>query len=423
MSMNEVQGIQRYNLEQVHQILKGASMLASGGGGSYKEAVKLLEDCRRKILEVYPVGNQQEDNGTVVFALMGNPTELQRRDLKKIILNTASLIKKLSGRIFEDGRKNIKYGIPVEMGGFNTAVPIYLAMISKGTAEEIKLLDADGCGRAVPGLDTAFITQRGCSITPFILASDKELMVKGTVKKESTVIFESCDAKSCEDAARKICEAYGNLAGVAGWPFLTKDIKKYALENSISGCYNISRSVERYFDSGEKTGLFEYLTKNPPFEGFKGETIAPLRGSISCDVISDGNEMPRFDIGKIILEEKCTPTESRYYAIKYVNESLVLYRIDGPTAREDSYRPIVTAPDIITVFDVKEKRSLSNDEIVKKFRENDRRPFPVCIGAIESTKWWELVGRDTVRQTEIWKKYFESVGYKGKCIDYFRAVR
>ena len=68
--------------------------------------------------------------------------------------------------------KQVVYALPVEMGGFNTLVPMLVAM-----KNNTGIIDVDGAGRAVPTLNTTLMELNGISPSPVALTDDKENVV------------------------------------------------------------------------------------------------------------------------------------------------------------------------------------------------------------------------------------------------------
>ncbi len=109
------------------------------------------------------------------------PSAVANIDLKTMLSNAFNATKSSSPD------KNIKCCIPVEYGGFNSFAPIYLALNDK----DVILVDAEGSGRAVPGLDTTLLSVNNCAIDPFVLTNEKT---------DSVVIRDCQSAVTCEES-------------------------------------------------------------------------------------------------------------------------------------------------------------------------------------------------------------------------------
>lgn len=124
--------------------------MAAGGGGSLElgegilDAFKELNPDVEIKIDLYDVQSMKSDESSFGVAIMGSPTaHASVDDLASISLLAYQETLALAERY----DINAEYAMALELGGANTLVPLLCAM-----KYGLKVLDADMCGRAVPGL-------------------------------------------------------------------------------------------------------------------------------------------------------------------------------------------------------------------------------------------------------------------------------
>ena len=141
--------------------------------------------------------------------------------------------------------KDLRYNIPVELGGFSIFFPLLLSLIT-----EFKTVDADGAGRAVPALETLLLHVNGCPTSPIALAN-------GVNDKITVELADSHNAPLAEKIGRDICGEFGNMVGISGWLVDKTDIENRIITGSITQCEKIGAIMRRANCPAEK--LFEML--------------------------------------------------------------------------------------------------------------------------------------------------------------------
>ena len=137
----------------IRNMIYGATIFGGGGGGAcesgemaldqFKEDHGIADDADVMVQVMAP--EEMDDAGyACCTAAMGAPTKFKEVRIAPYINGSFDHLCKMA----DEKRKSIDYSIAVEIGGFNTLVPLLVAM-EKG----IPFIDADGTGRAVPALD------------------------------------------------------------------------------------------------------------------------------------------------------------------------------------------------------------------------------------------------------------------------------
>ncbi|MCL2400068.1 MAG: DUF917 domain-containing protein [Defluviitaleaceae bacterium] len=383
---------------RIKNILEGACFMASGGGGSLPIAFKMLESCPNTSVELYSANELLPNDKVIVVAGLGAPTAVNANTFADILENTFDCYK-ANAKIYNPDQ-NIAGVISVEYGGLNTLAPIYLAMKNSN----VKLVDADGTGRAVPGLDTIFLSLNGISLSPLALASSNgsNAFIK-THDITDTPFYESLVRATVSNPF------FGPIIGIGAWEMDKNTVMEKSLVGALTKAELIGKVIER-FRNGELKydGIFQAIEKElsgklgfPANEGFVKELGHNSRLTYVGNLKSySGFDATRYDIC-------CGNTSQPTHSILNFNESLVIIDLATNTA-------ISTAPDIICIFDDNEKVPLTND-VIEKNKEKYLNT-PVSIGIIRVSEKWNQFNADEINK--IWSPYFDKLDYKDGCVFY-----
>lgn len=398
--------MKEFNYNEVCQMLIGSAFLAGGGGGSLKAGIQLFENLKEETLKLYEAEdlkeNKNDDEYGAVLAIMGAPSKTGEHDLASLLTNTIHYMRKRCTACTP--YKKVTHVLPVEYGGINTAVPVYLAM----TDPEFKLADADGAGRAVPGLETTLVSLNGAPIIPFVLTNEQNDCL-------CLDLTDNEDAARCERVCKNLrtTSLFNSVSGVAGWPMKTSSITEYANPSSLSYAQTLGSCIMQYAKETidkKDSCVFDYL--NQHMNGFQSRILGSNTGEWTTTLSKAGKRQLNsgFDLGFIQVKSK-TEGKTIRWEIHFINESIIIY--ENSDKALDA--PLMTAPDIICLFDETDKVPLTNDYIVKHIDEI--KDHKVSLGVLPApAKWWE--NRDTKQMTEIWRKYYEALDYHGICLSY-----
>lgn len=234
--------IQRAMLED---FARGAAFLGTGGGGD-PYIGKLFCD---HAIEVYgpPSMISLEDlpDTANVFSVagMGAPTVLVE---KLLSLEDAHLaVSKLEAHM---GRRADAI-IPAECGGINATLPIaYAAM------RGLPVIDADGMGRAFPGIHMVSFNVYGVSCTPMALTNEHG----------ESAIIEASSAQSAEALGRPLVVQMGASATLSCYPMTGLQAKQTAVPATMSAAYGIGRAIADGRKHGQPVeALIDYLRTTP----------------------------------------------------------------------------------------------------------------------------------------------------------------
>ena len=226
----------------------GACFLGAGGGGPLVGALNILESCFDRFCIVSSVSLdealQDKDGLTAVVAFVGSPNAAA--DLVPSMKDVAAAFERINEYAkTKYGGREITYLIPVEVGAVNTIVPFVVAGIANQKAmRSIRIIDADGAGRAVPMLSMASYAANGLSSNPTILS-------KAIIDPSCdgyTVSLEIEKAGDVEKLIRPVLDnkIFNNFAGLAAW-VMDADLLQQAkpVQGTLKTAYNLGCILRR----------------------------------------------------------------------------------------------------------------------------------------------------------------------------------
>jgi DUF917 family protein len=320
-----------YGFADFEYIAAGAAVLASGGGGSYLDALSILKQLNQSgwtgSVSVKPYDGS---SNCCVVAMMGSPDAgdaLTLADIQNSVANTLFLMQTTTGYA-------ATCAIPVEIGAINSLVPLLGAAASAGS---LWVVDGDGAGRAVPELpQTTFVGAANLPVSPCALATD--------VADYSTVesaLLSTPTAAQMEKLAGGVVGGFGGFSGIALWP--SNASNNYGLSgNYIPGTLAQARAL----------GQFLLQSSTAPSGASVAAQIALLTGRTASVAVSNfyitgitqSTTSASLDAGVIRLDNTQDPAQStQTFSIYNMNENLIMYS-------SQSTAPVVIAPDSICYY-------------------------------------------------------------------------
>ena len=362
------------NEKQIIDIIWGATLLGGGGGGSMQNGIDLLEQFKEYnpgTIEVNLITREEMEPGkyAAVTAGMGAPTVLKTLNFYPYVINAYNALKEMAAKM--DDKKDLCYSLAVELGGFNTFVPMLVSLV-----ENVPFVDADGAGRAVPALNTLLLHINGLNTSPLAMAN-------GTGDKVAIETIDPRDAELAEEIGRHICMSFGMVGGLSGWMIDKDEIAKLP-EGTVTKCEKIGADVREH--AGRQDDLFEFLKD----KGHECRTIVPG----ICKVVKTENKQAKgFDYGEVTI----SAADGKEIKIFFQNENL-LATVDG--------EPYITIPEIIMVVNAADGVPLTNADI--------KEGQDVFVGVIKVDEKWDL----NPDMYEVWGSFMDNIGYKGPRISY-----
>lgn len=328
-----------YGIADFEYVAAGAAVLASGGGGSYVDALGILEQLAEAGWSgTVPVRDYDGATNCCVLAMMGSPdaaTDLTLENVECSIINTLNTLEPTLD-------EQIGCLIPVETGPINSIVPLIAAAMAG-----LWVVDGDGAGRAVPELpQTTYGGSANLPAAPCALANDVD-----DESQLQSAVLNAPTAAAVETLAGGVVSAFGSFSGIALW---TSDAGNgYALQgNYIAGTLSQARALGEYLLNAEQI----------PSSAEVALAIGKLTGRLATVVaqnlyvteVTQSTSSASLDAGIIRLDnaiDQADSTETCY--IYNLNENLIVYS-------SASAAPLVVAPDSICYYSESTGAGFSN---------------------------------------------------------------
>lgn len=353
---------------QIISVIWGATLLGGGGGGSLQNGMDLLKKYKQDHpgeirLPLYQVGDLDPKAYAAVTAGMGAPTAIKDVDFSAYATNAFFALRTMASKMTPP--RPLQYSLAVEMGGFNTFVPMLISLLNG-----IPFLDADGAGRAVPALNTLLLHINGGDTSPLAMAD-------GTNNKVAIEMANARDAELAEVIGRNICVAFNMMSGLSGWM-----VRKDEIESRLpSGTVTLAEKIGDVLRAANTREKFAELSRT-------GVTCRQFCRGVVTKIETETKK--GFDFGKVYINDG-------EWLIYFQNENLLV---------TNNGTPVMTVPDIICAYEYATGMPLTNADI--------KEGMEVALGAVKAdAKWWK-----NPKMFEMWEPFLDRVGYHGGCIPY-----
>ncbi|MDD5806920.1 MAG: DUF917 domain-containing protein [Eggerthellales bacterium] len=309
-------------VEDLADIALGASLLGSGGGGDpYMGRLEAMAAIRKYgPVTMYDPEEIPDDWTVAKVSGVGAPSVYLEKGR-----NGSEYLRAIEA--FQKVGRKLDALIPVECGGLNSMVPIAAAAVAG-----LPMINADGMGRAFPGLqqDTFCLADvEGC---PYVITDDK-----GNVS-----ILYTANADWTEKIGRDICAVTGGAVLAISAPMTGAQIKQFAVPRTIDLAQRLGRTIREVSD----------VEASSPEEHFLAQTgaVRLFRGKIS-DVLRETRGGYNFGRAEMegILEDK-----GHTAAVEFQNEN-IFAEVDGTIA--------ATVPDLICLVDSDTFRPVTTENL------------------------------------------------------------
>ena len=305
--------------QDLYDILYGCTILGTGGGGSLKAGLELIDEALEagKTFRLVDFSEVPDDAWIATPYMCGSISpvspelEAQYADLPLVGEPDAYLAYKAMEEYF--GKEF--YGVvSTELGGGNTAIALYV-----GAWLDKYIIDADPAGRSVPELQHSTYFINDIPIYPLSCAN-----AFGDVAILPYVVNDL----RAEALVRAMAVASKNRIGVTDHPAQAKTLRNAVIKGAISKAWEIGKA---YRETKEAGGPVAARIAEVGGGGvlFKGRVTAHHYDTI------DG-----FTIGEVLLRGE-GPDAGSTYKIMFKNEHMLSWR-DGQVD--------VTIPDLIIVY-------------------------------------------------------------------------
>lgn len=360
--------------QDIKEVLYGAAFLGSGGGGPLKIALEMLAELKNKTekveLELLDLDDMEAEDYACTVVCVGSPLAMLKDGLGpggQIAFEAYQETCQVNG-------KNLKCLYSVEMGGFNTFVPIMVDILSDPNPKNrLPFLDIDGNGRAVPEACTTLGCGRG--YVP-------DLMTFGSDDGDKIIAYPSSQ-NAAEEIARHLCMAFGMRLGLSSSGMDREELRDRTVPAGITMAQNIGRALLRC--QSEHKDVLSELTKVM-------EVRQACRGKITeLQIAAEGG----FDKGMTTV----SGDDGKTYYIEFENENLLI--------RDDSGKVHLTAPELICFVSADTCEPLTNAE-TKEGMEI------LVLLAPAYHQWWN----EDKGAYHVWDHLLENLGYTGPMVRY-----
>lgn len=359
------------NEQDIRAILYGATFLGAGGGGSLFDGLVMLDDNIKKRgsvqVRLIDADEIREGGYAVMIAGMGAPSVLKQ--LEEKFRYEAAYTYDAMVEIARQSGKRIDAIFPIEYGSVNYMIPMIAAM-----ERDVPLVDVDGCGRAVPGLDTTLLNIKKIPFCPAACCDNKGNVVNIYTK-------DPCDCVMAEKICRNLCSGFDYVMGLGSWIASPEDLKENLVTGAITYAEKVGKAILKVKEHGGN--IYEELA-----------SIMELRHAVTGKVTKQETVMSNsHDIGcSEILGE-----DGKKYFVDIKNESIVF---------RSEEKVLLTCPDMLCAINLDTMDPVPNSDV----NEGDH----VAYFAVPAPRTWFNVPDPTA----LWKPYFEAVGYKGDVVPY-----
>lgn len=347
---------------KLKDMIWGATILGTGGGGDVEIGKKLINDTIRINPEIQFIDPESlpENEYVAVISGMGSPAATKERgfELEQCL--------KAFEKLEETTSKKINYVTAFETGGGNFVPPLYVAA-KKG----LTVVDGDGVGRAVPEIFMSMFGIKELNPSPFAMSD---------LDNNSAVLFVQ-DSITCERMGRALVSEMGGVAGVANYLMTTKQAKEILIPKTYSRAEKVGRKIREAKENNED-----------PIKALLAveQGIELIRGKISKLELYTKNA---HDYGYQIIDGTGN-YKGEQYKIDFKNENMI--------ARNNEGNVKVISPDLICVLEINGE-PLTNADIKEGMEV-------ACIGISSDPKWKEQEAYD------VFKDVLETMDYQDNYI-------
>jgi len=319
--------------QDLRDLICGCAILGTGGGGSPKRGLALIQSELGSGREFRLIGlDEVPDDAMVASPYMCGSVSPESEEVGVAPASSSQSQGQGEGleclRAFEAledylGREFFAV-IPTEIGGGNTAVALAVA-----ARRGIPIVDADPAGRSVPELQHTTFYIKEVPIAPLAVA---------TAKGDVIILREVADDFRAEAIVRAIAVISGNRAGVADHPLRGRVLRESVIPGTLSKALAIGAAVRRAHSSGGDP-VEAAIRAGEGYLLFKGEVVQ------ASWKIEEG-----FTVGELVISGKgdCL---GHHYRIWFKNEHVISWFDE---------KPDVMVPDLICVLDPRTGEAITN---------------------------------------------------------------
>lgn len=336
--------VRTIGLQDIDDIALGSSLLGSGGGGDpYMGRLEAIAAVKEHgpvtLLDV----DEVPDDWTVApICGVGAPSVSLEKGTNGI---EYPKVRAMMERMLD---KKLDAFLLSEAGGMNSMIPI-----SAAARAGLPLVNADGMGRAFPGIQQDTFTLNGVSTNPFVIADEKG---------NCTVLY-TIDNDWTEAIGREITTASGGQVTTLASPMSGAKMKTSVVVGTVDYAQKLGRVIRTAGDAQGETPEQYFLRESGALRFFKGKI---------CDVLRETRD--GFNFGKVELEG-IGEDKGSTAVVEFQNENIYA-EVDGEI--------VATVPDLICLVD--------SETFVPVTTENLKYGKRVLVVGLPCDKAWRTAG-------------------------------
>lgn len=252
--------MKKLSRQDLADILHGAAILGTGGGGELSEGLTMIDDALAQGKEFILVDLDEAPQDALVCtpymlgAISALPEE-EERLYKRLPRNSEHAIL-AAYRRFQDYLGREFYGtISCELGGSNTAAAFYAAAMSSA-----HIIDADPAGRAVPEITHSTYYLNDLPAAPIVMANEFG---------EAVICENVIDDARAEHIVRALSKVSRNSIAAIDHALEIREIRDAVIPGAISLAMNMGRKWRKARAQGDDIAE-TIATEGAGFVAFRG---------------------------------------------------------------------------------------------------------------------------------------------------------
>lgn len=261
----------------VQDIMNGAALYASGGGGPIWMGQQIAKQIGDTSVSMVSMDEVADDSQMAITSFFGNPDEFKDADIQYGQLTTESF-KKLESLT----RKQFSHVLPLETGAGNSLIPIAVAANTG-----LSVVDVDGAHRAMP-TPFGFTWMAEPIGTLCVTAEKSQVQVSGDTNVSALTAFSSMVFAN---------PVLMSGCGVSMWQMAGSQMKSVAVQGSLSDSLALGKAIRESSDpvetavtklNGELIGIGTIKSLNVPAVG-TGTMIFDMKDQLITVISSSEN--------------------------------------------------------------------------------------------------------------------------------------
>ncbi|MDQ5969824.1 MAG: uncharacterized protein QG593_341, partial [Patescibacteria group bacterium] len=213
----------RLSKTQIRQIIRGSTILGTGGGGRLDSALSVIE----KLPPIDLISFSDLNTDDIVITAYGAGGLTKPKSTKAAMARGLELLQKQLNR-------PIKAIVPVEIGPYSLAAAFEIA-----AKLGVPVVDGDLVGyRSVPEIYIELVTLANLPRCPLVFGNNEGDLV---------LLDETSSPESLEQIVRSFADESASNTFVLGYPYSRAQLNKCLARGSVSYCLEIERKLNKDF--------------------------------------------------------------------------------------------------------------------------------------------------------------------------------